>query len=124
MELLDRETFLEWMERIMKRFDDLKRTTPDIPQRPMINGEPLLDNQEVCLMLQISKRTLQRYRASGTLPFHIVYHKTWYLESEILAFMKAHSNEKGKDLPKTRKFGLYATAMPPFCRNDKSGAAA
>lgn len=89
MELLDRETFLEWMERIMKRFDDLKRTTPDIPQRPMINGEPLLDNQEVCLMLQISKRTLQRYRASGTLPFHIVYHKTWYLESEILAFMKA-----------------------------------
>ena len=23
MELLDRETFLEWMERIMKRFDDL-----------------------------------------------------------------------------------------------------
>lgn len=67
MELLDRETFLEWMERIMKRFDDLKRTTPDIPQRPMINGEPLLDNQEVCLMLQISKRTLQRYRASGTL---------------------------------------------------------
>lgn len=36
MELLDRETFLEWMERIMKRFDDLKRTTPDIPQRPMI----------------------------------------------------------------------------------------
>jgi hypothetical protein len=34
------------------------------------------------------------------------------------------TNEKGKDLPKTRKFGLYATAMPPFCRNDKSGAAA
>ena len=79
MELLDRETFLEWMERIMKRFD-----------------EPLLDNQEVCLMLQISKRTLQRYRASGTLPFHIVYHKTWYLESEILAFMKAHFTENLK----------------------------
>lgn len=96
MELLDRETFLEWMERIMKRFDDLKRTTPDIPQRPMINGEPLLDNQEVCLMLQISKRTLQRYRASGTLLFHIVYHKTWYLESEILAFMKAHFTENLK----------------------------
>ena len=96
MELLDRETFLEWMERIMTRFDDLKQTTADIPQRPMIDGEPLLDNQEVCLMLQISKRTLQRYRASGTLPFHIVYHKTWYLESEILAFMKAHFTENLK----------------------------
>ena len=44
MELLDRETFLEWMERIMKRFDELKQTAPDIPQRPMLNGEPLLDN--------------------------------------------------------------------------------
>lgn len=51
MELLDRETFLEWMERIIKRFDDLKQTTADIPQRPMIDGEPLLDNQEVCMML-------------------------------------------------------------------------
>ena len=30
MELLDRETFLEWMERIMTRFDDLKQTTADI----------------------------------------------------------------------------------------------
>lgn len=56
MELLDRDTFLEWMERIMSRFDHLKQTIPDIPQRPMLNGEPLLDNQEVCMMLQVSKR--------------------------------------------------------------------
>lgn len=74
MELLDRETFLEWMERIMKRFDDLKQTAPDIPQRPMIDGEPLLDNQEVCMMLQVSKRTLQRYRDSGTLPYLSLIH--------------------------------------------------
>ena len=55
-----------------------------------------LDNQDVCQILNISLRTLQRYRASGTLPFHIVYHKTWYLESEILAFMKAHFTENLK----------------------------
>ena len=74
MELLDRDTFLEWMERIMTRFDHLKQTIPDIPQRPMLNGEPLLDNQEVCMMLQVSKRTLQRYRDSGTLPFQSLIH--------------------------------------------------
>ena len=95
MELLDRDTFLEWMERIMTRFDHLKQTIPDIPQRPMLNGEPLLDNQEVCMMLQVSKRTLQRYRDSGTLPFHIIY-QTWYLESEITAFMKHHFTENMK----------------------------
>lgn len=56
----------------------------------------LVTNDELAGILGISKRTLQRYRASGTLPFHIVYHKTWYLESEILAFMKAHFTENLK----------------------------
>ena len=56
----------------------------------------LVTNDELAEILGISKRTLQRYRASGTLPFHIVYHKTWYLESEILAFMKAHFTENLK----------------------------
>ena len=127
MELLDRETFLEWMERIMKRFDDLKQTTADIPQRPMIDGEPLLDNQEVCLMLQISKRTLQRYRASGTLPStsFTTRRGIWNRKSLPLCkpTLRRTSNARGRGRPKTRNFGLYATAKPPFCRNDKSGAA-
>lgn len=55
-----------------------------------------LDNQEVCMMLQVSKRTLQRYQDLGTLPFHIIYHKTWYLESEITAFMEHHFTENKK----------------------------
>lgn len=93
MELLDKSTFVAWMERLMARFDELKPAEPDVPKRPVMDGEPLLDNQEVCQMLQISKRTLQRYRASETLPFHIVYHKTWYKESEILAFMQTHFTE-------------------------------
>lgn len=93
MELLDKSTFVEWMERLMARIDELKGSEPDVPTRPVLDGEPLLDNQEVCQMLNISKRTLQRYRASETLPFHIVYHKTWYKESEILVFMKTHFTE-------------------------------
>ena len=128
MELLDRETFLEWMERIMKRFDDLKQTAPDIPQRPMIDGEPLLDNQEVCIMLQVSKRTLQRYRASGTLPFHIVYHKTWYLESEILAFIAnplyGEPQTKKEEISQRHVISDYTQQQSPrFCRDDKLGAA-
>ena len=55
MELLDKDTFLDWMGQIMNRFDSLKQDIPDIPQRPILNGEPLLDNQEVCMMLQVSK---------------------------------------------------------------------
>ena len=32
------------------------------------DGERLLDNYDLCRMLNISKRTLQRYRTSGELP--------------------------------------------------------
>ena len=94
MELLDKDTFLDWMGQIMNRFDSLKQDIPDIPQRPILNGEPLLDNQEVCMMLQVSKRTL---------PFHIIYHKTWYLESEITAFMEHHFTENKKRRRKRKK---------------------
>ncbi len=38
-----------------------------------LNGERLYDNQEVCLLLRISKRTLQRYRNNGVLKFYSIY---------------------------------------------------
>ena len=40
-----------------------------------LNGERLYDNQEVCQLLRISKRTLQRYRNNGALKFHSIYIK-------------------------------------------------
>lgn len=97
MEQLDKATFLIWMERIMLALDELKCTNRKIPNRPVIDGEPLIDNQEVCIMLQISKRTLQRYRASKELPFYIIYHKSWYRESEILTFMQKHFDRNSDD---------------------------
>ena len=77
MELLDKETFIKWMEDLFARLDELSKKEA-VPTRPIIDGEPLIDNQEVCCMLNVSKRTLQRYRASGTLHFYLIYHKTWY----------------------------------------------
>ena len=39
-------------------------------------------------MLNISKRTLQRYRTSGELPYEMIYHKTFYLSLiHILGFI-------------------------------------
>jgi hypothetical protein len=42
-----------------------------------------LDNQEVCLLLQISKRTLQYYRDSKTLPFSRFGAKCFYKASDV-----------------------------------------
>ena len=42
-----------------------------------------LDNQEVCEILNISKRTLQTYRDNGTLPFTNVNHKIYYRPEDV-----------------------------------------
>ncbi|WP_321480379.1 helix-turn-helix domain-containing protein [uncultured Bacteroides sp.] len=38
-------------------------------QRNCLNGEQLLDNQNLMFLLKVSLRTLQRYRAKGILPY-------------------------------------------------------
>lgn len=94
MEQLDKDTFVMWMERIMERFDRQESVkAEEIPIRPMIDGIPLLDNQDVCQMLHVNKRTLQRYRASNALPFEMMLNKAWYRESDVLEFMKLHFND-------------------------------
>ena len=41
----------------------------------LYNGERLYDNQDLCLMLQVSKRSLQRYRTLGILPYLMLRQK-------------------------------------------------
>lgn len=97
MEQLDKETFLMWMERIMERFDkqDSKAGT-EIPERPMMDGVPLFDNQDICQMLHITKRTLERYRASNTLKFYMMFNRAWYKEADVQEFMRKHFDENKK----------------------------
>ena len=56
----------------------------------MLDGERLYDNQDMCQLLNISKRTLQRYRSNRELPYHTIYHKTYYKESDIHTFIRTH----------------------------------
>ena len=66
---IDRETFIAWMERIMDRFDmQDKKIDRLITQRNCLDGEQLLDNQDLMFLLKVSPRTLQGYRAKGLMP--------------------------------------------------------
>lgn len=86
---IDKENFEAWMERIMSRFDKQDKMLTELKQRNnTLDGECLLDNQDVCQLLHISKRTLQRYRSSGELPYHRLYQKTYYKESDVHAFIR------------------------------------
>lgn len=92
---IDKEEFEVWMERIMHRFDKQDKKLEKMSQnRNTLDGELLLDNQDVCQLLNVSKRTLQRYRSSGELPFHTLYHKTYYKESDIHTFIRENFNKK------------------------------
>lgn len=92
---IDKEHFEAWMERIMDRFSRLDKTLDKMgKQRNMLDGELLFDNQDLCQLLHVSKRTLQRYRSSGELPFHTLYQKTLYKESDVHAFIRENFNKK------------------------------
>lgn len=92
---IDKENFDAWMERIMHRFDKQDKTLEKMGKhRNILDGEVLYDNQDLCQLLHISKRTLQRYRATGELPYHRLYHKTFYKESDVHTFIRENFNKK------------------------------
>lgn len=98
---LDKETFEAYMERLLEQVQkvvgalDIKNKNP----KNYLNGERLYDNQDVCLLLNISKRTLQRYRDNG-LKYHTILHKTYYMEKDVHEFIRRYFDgenmEKGK----------------------------
>jgi hypothetical protein len=97
---IDREFFETWMERIMKRFDQIDKEKNDRNQRYSLpEGERLLDNQDICQLLNISKRTLQRYRTLKQIPYNTIYHKTYYKESDVLEFIRNHFENGNNDNP-------------------------
>lgn len=81
---IDRAEFISWMERIMTRFDilseKLKENENDLNS---IDGEQLLDNQDVLQLLKISARSLQRYRSDGRLPYYTISGKLYYKLSDV-----------------------------------------
>lgn len=81
---IDRNEFIAWMKRIMQRFDiidELCKARSNSLQT--VDGEELLDNQDVLLMLKISNRSLQRYRSDGKLPYYSISGKIYYKRSDV-----------------------------------------
>jgi hypothetical protein len=102
MSLLETNTFEMWMKRIMDRFDRNEKILATLANKEVkpvkyLDGERLLDNQDLCQLLQTSKRSLQRYRSSGALAYHLLWHKVYYKESDIQLFLKRYAKEFRKD---------------------------
>lgn len=93
---IDKNDFEAWMKRILEKLERLESQTGKKKERQHIDGDLLLDNQDLCLMLNVSKRTLQRFRSSGLLPFRRINQKTFYFESDVVRFVREHLKPAGK----------------------------
>ncbi|MGV2448948.1 UNVERIFIED_CONTAM: helix-turn-helix domain-containing protein [Ralstonia mannitolilytica] len=81
---IERTEFIAWMERIMERFDLLKEQMIKNQSRFIeVDGEQLLDNQDVLQLLKISSRSLQRYRTDKKLPYYTISGKLYYKLSNV-----------------------------------------
>jgi hypothetical protein len=82
---IESEAFKQIMDKLQgleERFIKLKVDA----QTPL--SERWLDNQDVLLLLKISKRTLQSYRDERRIPFTQIGHKIYYKASDVDKFLK------------------------------------
>lgn len=86
----DKDNFRQIMEMLIKIHDKLERMNK---AKEALEGDELLDNQDMCMMLGVSKRTLQRYRTEKKVKYYMVKGKPYYLSSEIKNFFE----QKGKN---------------------------
>lgn len=79
------------------RHADVETRTRDGAKGSSAINEKLLDNQDLCLLFQISPRSLQRYRSLGVLPYKRLGQKTYYTEEDVMQFVENNVKEFKKE---------------------------
>ena len=57
-----------------------------------LDGDALLDNQDMCQLFGVTKRTIARYRQKKLISYYMIDGRTYYNASEVQSFLK----RKGK----------------------------
>ncbi len=85
---IDRDNFESYMERILEQIELLHQKTDKFMTEAGGQELKLLDNQDLCQLLNINKRTLQRYRSKGILKYLRIGGKTFYTVEQVNDFIK------------------------------------
>jgi hypothetical protein len=79
---------------ISSRFDGIeKKVDRLIKIKDAMDGDKLLDKQDLCLLLGITKRSLARYRQKKLIRYYQIDRKTYYKASEIQEFLKTRGKK-------------------------------
>lgn len=85
---IDKDTF----EDMVIRFQAFRNKVTALCDKHKSKGlEDWLDNQDVCLLLNISPRTLQTYRDTGKISFSRINYKIYYKASDIEKFLQINN---------------------------------
>ena len=71
------------LDELTYRLDTLKTKLDSLYTNSGIAPQKWMDNQQVCMRLSISKRTLQNLRDCGVLPFTKIGRKVFYKPEDI-----------------------------------------
>lgn len=82
---IESQAFQEIMNNLNEIKENIKSNKLSSPL-----SETWLDIQETCLLLKISKRTLQAYRDNGILPFSQIGGKIYFKAADIEDHLRKH----------------------------------
>ena len=82
-------------DRLVARIGALAGRVAELCRRQDKTLQPWLDNEEVCLLLNIQKRPLQRYRERGLLPCTQIRHKVYYKTADVERLLAASALRSG-----------------------------
>ena len=93
---IDNENFDKWMEKLSKKLAEIGQDLKSLINTDTVldENEKLLDNQDLAFLLKGSFRTLQRYRANGTLPYFNIGRKTYYRANDIRTFVRERADSQ------------------------------
>jgi DNA-binding transcriptional MerR regulator len=95
--------FHDFTDMMTERLDLLEdRINRMYKRQNCLDGDELLDTQDLCLLLKASKRTLQRYRKNGLIAFHLIEGKVYYKSSDVHEFIR-HSFQPAVKSNSTQK---------------------
>ena len=89
------EKMMEELRNLMiSRFDELDKKLDRLSKiKDVMDGDQLLDNHDLCLLLNITKRSLARYRQKKLIRYYQIDRKTYYKASEVQEFLKTRGKE-------------------------------
>jgi hypothetical protein len=76
-------------QQIMEKLDQILSVLKKLSNKNTgLESEEMMDNHDMCALLGITKRTLQRYRQKGIVPYYMMSGKPYYKPSEVRECLK------------------------------------